>query len=278
MNNITCIFCGTTNNINTSLTINVDGVKISVNICDAHAETATVSSARAAYLDNKAKIDAFIVQAAAMGLTFVPATNDLIQVPNGIPTLKQQPSEVPTNPLVGPNPNPTLNQLTPDSPVANILENEEDVIPTSKLERLVRSVGGSVENSGIKANVPAYQSHAIIQASNRDGSTLDPAVRDGKAKITMVEGRAGMPLAIPTMRTDGTGITRIQIRKMTPSEFDRRAKNAADDSVRDRGPDFRNSYDLDQERACPICSGAGTTVNMGRNITCPKCGGIGTIG
>ena len=37
----TCVFCSTTSNLNTQMTITVDDVKITVDICDEHAETAT---------------------------------------------------------------------------------------------------------------------------------------------------------------------------------------------------------------------------------------------
>jgi len=64
-----CVFCDSSTDLNTSLIVTLDnGHKITVLICDTHAEEATVKSARDAYLDKRKKIDDIIAQAKVLGV------------------------------------------------------------------------------------------------------------------------------------------------------------------------------------------------------------------
>jgi len=65
----TCVYCGASENLNTTLQITLDGgERTTVVICDEHAEDATIKSARIAYTNRQKQIDEFLAQAKLLGL------------------------------------------------------------------------------------------------------------------------------------------------------------------------------------------------------------------
>ena len=59
-----CVYCESSENLNTSLQVKLeDGSRVSVDICDEHAEEATIKSAREAYLAKQDKIKEVLEQA-----------------------------------------------------------------------------------------------------------------------------------------------------------------------------------------------------------------------
>lgn len=255
----TCIFCNSPDSLNTVMTITVDGdVKVSVSVCDADAEDATPKLAREAYTKRQRQIEEVMAQARALGLDLsAQQPTQSIMVMQSIKPAATAPVQTP---------------VQADPTVADPFMNEDDgdVISTSLLMKPMRSVGGSASNGGVSSNVQAYASHSMDE--------LGSGVLGGKAKVTVVEGRAGQPLQLPSVIRDGTGTTRLRVsRSLDDHGLQRRFKSMADSSRGDVGPDFRNGYEENTERECPICRGAGTAVNMGRPIACPKCSGVGFI-
>jgi DnaJ-class molecular chaperone len=88
--------------------------------------------------------------------------------------------------------------------------------------------------------------------------------------MELMEGRHGTPLAIPAIRQDGLGTTRVTISKsMTDADLQRRFKQMAstDHSFGQDG------YDLHR---CQMCKGDGQIAkSKTETIVCPKCGGSG---
>ena len=74
---MSCVYCGGSDNLNTTFTITIDEEKIKVFICDEHAEDASVKTAKEAYLKKQKDIDSFLAQAKALGLN--------VTINNGIP-------------------------------------------------------------------------------------------------------------------------------------------------------------------------------------------------
>lgn len=249
MNFTQCVFCDVTTNLNTSLTITLeDGSKVAVNICDGHAEDATVKSAREAYLGKLKKIDDLLAQVKALGL-------QISDSPSGMAIVSQPPKAV-TN--------------TPSARAIDPIEEGPDIIPTSKLQqRNFQSVGGNV--AGV--SVPSYE--AINPANSKD--KLPDDALDGYAEMAIVEGRGGQPLAIPKRRTDKTGTTVVTIKKSTDANLQDRFKKMANDSLSDRMPDFANGGYNDTQRECPICHGSGHIIQQRKPQACPKCNGSGII-
>ncbi len=244
-----CIYCDSDKNLNTQMTISYKDTKVTVSICDEHAEDATIKSARAAFEEKQHKIEEFLEQAKLLGIKVETGPGGLFI--GNQQTTQQTPQQTPQ-----PVPQPVSQPVQLDG---------DDVVDTSKLNKQMHSVGGSTQFG----NIPSHSSYVV--AGEHD--TLPEEVLKGKAKLTMVEGRGGAPIAIPSRRVDGTGTTNITIiQKENDQSLQRRFKNMADRSITDRPPNFAQGYG-DSTATCPLCRGACVI----KEDTCPKCGGIGII-
>ena len=240
-----CVYCDSTENLNVQMTIPYKDNKVTVWVCDQHAEDASVKSAKVAYEDKQRKIDEFLEQAKSLGIEVQEGPSGLVLVRDNKPKpqsqLRAQPI-IQQEDMVG-----------------------EDVVDTAKLERSLQSVGGSTEFGNI-------ESHTAYRVSG-ERDVLPSEVLQGKAKLTVVEGRSGAPIAIPSKRVDGTGTTQIRIiKKENDQSLQRRFKHMADNSMQDRTPNFAQGYSS-STTTCPICRGDGTVSNQ----MCPKCDGNGII-
>jgi ssDNA-binding Zn-finger/Zn-ribbon topoisomerase 1 len=253
-----CVFCDTTTNLNTSLTITLDdGKKVAVQICDTHAEDATVKIARAAYLEKQNKAEGLIAQLKAMGYS-IKEQGSLI-----VPTLPAVPTPAP----------PTDQQVEPVT--GDGLDGE--VIATEILDsrRGMQSIGGSTNHG----HVAVHASHDFNGLKDK----LPIEARKGRAKMTVFEAREGMPIVIPEIRKDGTGTTRIKITKKEDDiRLQGRFKKMAKDTIeRDRTPDFARQGYRNTQSDCPICRGAcvikQSVGGKMQDVDCPKCNGSGVI-
>lgn len=256
-----CVFCSKPDNLNTSMTITLeDGQKVSVDICDEHAEEATIKSARAAYQGKQAQIEEVLAQAKALGLNIGQTTGGLTVVESATP------DPVPDSMTVQAIEKPAA------APAAPLLEQDDpDVVPTSKIDGRagMQSVGGNVSGTA----VPSHNSHSM----NDLGDKLPAGTTEGHAKMVMAEGRGGQPIMIPKKRVDGTGTTRINISQnetdaQLQERFKRMGQTSQSSHDNQAGPDFRAGYQ-DTTRDCPFCRGE-MEVN---GKECPKCKGTGII-
>lgn len=272
-----CIYCEKQTDLNTQLTITLDGgKKVTVDICDEHADDATVKTAREAYLHHQQQIETFLEQAKALGFVVQDGPNGLAMVqPQQVP---QAPQPVEPQPVVQPiqqqsvEPQPVVQQpiqQQPAQPQQPITEGE-GWIDTSRIDnRRMTSKGGAVSGVGVESYV-----HSQVGGQQ---DVLPNEVRRGKVRMQVVQGRCGQPLALPEQRVDGTGTTRVVVAQTEDdNKLQRRFKEMADTSRSSQdnaaGPDFRNGYS-DGTRNCPICYGACTIDDQ----TCPKCKGLGYI-
>ena len=247
MNNNQCVFCDSATNLNTQMTITIDGISIDVKICDIHAEDATVKSVKEAYSVKKKKIDEVIAQARALGLN-ISETGGLVVASAPIAKTQQ------------PAPQPRIDEIDVNSP---------DVIHTSKLKSVVQTTGGDVGGMAIAG----HSSFDVNSLSEK----LPDSVLQGHAEMALVEGRSGQPLAIPKTRIDGTGTTRITIQKSDDANLQSRFKKMASDSMNGNTPDFANAGYNNTTKTCPICRGQSTIKQNKKSMLCPKCNGSGII-
>lgn len=257
-----CVFCDATDNLNTQMNVTIDdGTKVTVFICDTHAEDATVKTAKNAYTIKQDKIKVLIEQAKALGfnLTGMEQQGGVL-----VPTLAKPPR--PAAPAA---------EASPAQPEA--LEGDQ-VISTEILDsrRGMQSVGGQLDGVG---HVTSHSSHDLSGLQSK----LPEDARKGKAKMAIVEARVGMPIAIPETRIDGLGTTRIRVtKKENDGTLQSRFKKMAKDSIElDRTPDFARSGYQNTQAECPICRGTCVIKqNVGgvvKEVSCPKCGGLGSI-
>ena len=231
-----------------------DNSKALVKICDAHAEEATVKSAREAYNKRMEQIQQVMEQAKALGL-------NISESKSGISVAKQEHVERPQS---------NNSSVQPTELKGLILDpNDPSVVRTSRLNsREFRSVTGSVQGQSLETH-QAYDPNAAADK-------LDPSALDGYAQMAINEGRAGQHIAIPTIRQDKTGTTTIIINKSeNDASLQARSKRIAEASMGNENMNYKDGYA--GQRLCPLCRGVGF-INTGKTRpACPKCKGLGSI-
>jgi hypothetical protein len=250
MQNNSCIICGSDKNLNTEFVVTVDDQKVTVKVCDEHADDITPKAAKVAYLKWKSTRDTqmqeFLAQAAKLGMTVVPQGSGLVVATSATSAI---PAPIPS---------------TPKSVISELHGGREDgILPSSEvdnvMQRRVAGMSGSIDGQGVER-------HNAYDPSELD-SKLPDGARDGLVKMELAEGRHGTPLAIPAIRQDGLGTTRVRIAKtVTDADLQKRFKQqaAADHS-------FKDGYDI---HPCPMCKGDGMIrKSPSETIVCPKCGG-----
>jgi len=248
-----CIICGSSNDLETEIVITVDGEKIIVRVCKEHADDITPKAAKSAYLkwrdERNKQMDEFLKQAAKLGM---------IVTPHGSITTVSTPTPTPTT---TPTPAPV------QKPTSTLLQGsrEDGILSTSEVDNVMQNrvsgLSGSINGTGI-------EQHTAYNHTNL-ADKLPEGARDGLVKMELAEGRHGTPLAIPSIRQDGLGTTRISIAKtMTDADLQKRFKQQALD---DRS--FVDGYDFHR---CSICNGEGQIAKSKTEIIiCPKCKGSG---
>lgn len=259
-----CVVCESTNNLNTEMTIKLDdGSRVQVDLCDLH-EDLNARQAKEAFLARQEKINALLENLKALGvnLNIGPA----VQTQSGLIVPMPQPT--------APTPAPAQVPQAPRQPSQSItveeLASEDDMIVDTSLVdgRVIKSVGGSTEFGTVASH------SSVTTAGLKD--RLPEEVLQGKVALSIVEGRSGVPIQIPTKRVDGTGVMTVRVQKTTDAELQDRFKKLGNESRQDGGADFRNGYEV-RETMCPVCRGACKVKNAGKLIDCPKCGGDGFI-
>ena len=243
-----CVFCNISNDLNTEMTIKLeDESKITVHICDEHAEDATIKTARAAHLGRQQQIDALLAQAKELGLELKLSEGGVV-TPEDKEIKETKVAKVENK----------------ESPKVPGMEGD-DVVSTSQIDSSngMVSVGGQAGGHA----VDSHSSHDVGSLSDQ----LPAEVTTGKAKMTMAEGRGGQPIAIPQKRVDGTGTTRINI-------VNTGGDRALQDRFKNMASDETGSKDGYQGMSdCPICKGDCVVMNKNEESTCPKCQGSGFI-
>jgi len=238
-----------------------DGSHVTVKICDEHAEDATIKSVKVAFEEKLDKIKLIIEQAKSLGLvldnqfTTFAAAKESMQAPAAAKVAKSSENDNVDKAL-----DRIVGELDPTNP---------NVIPTSKLNgREVRSITGAVGGESLQS----YSGYNVNELSEQ----LDESLLDGYAEMVLNEGRTGLNIAIPAIRTDKTGTTRITINKTeNDATLQERSKRQAQASLSNDSVNFRDGYA--GQRNCPLCRNVGF-IKQGKGSTvCPKCNGRGFI-
>lgn len=257
-----CIFCGSPNDLNTELVITIDdGNKVKVQVCDQHAEDATVKTCRIAYSERQKQIDEVLQKAKALGINISDQSAN-----SGLIIATQQPPQPQTQ-------QPQTQQPVFDDNNINIDPTEDAIVIDTNLADRQTNVALSLD-AVAATKVSAYNFGSLTDK-------LPENVRDGTVKMSIIEGMAGMPTAIPTVRRDGLGTTIIRQSKYDDNALQRKFKNMADQSMNNPdGTSFSNGYTA-QECKCTFCNGIGSImqrrVGVVTRSACPKCNGAGII-
>jgi len=261
-----CIYCNSSENLNTQLNLKLeDGTVAVVNVCDEHAEEATIKSARERYLGKKDQIDQFFAQAKELGIDVGQLQIIGDSSPKAVePVVEAKPATTPNEEIQQISEESDDKQKTKTVVMKTNDEQDDGSWITTEKFKDVRSFNPKV--SGSAPGVANYSSYEV--AGNQDRLSED--LTAGKVKMTVAEGRGGQPIPIPQTRIDGTGTTNIRIvNQETDVSLQNRFRQMAS---QENAPDFRQGYQ-DSQRNCPICKGNCTI----KGKECPKCKGLGVI-
>ena len=261
----TCIFSGSTEGLNTSMTIKLDGGRtVEVWISDEFADDATPKAVREAYLakhppEDSDEMKQFKALAAKLGIT-IPIPGQTIAEPPASLAPKAPKKAV---------------QVIQESKISTPISQTPLMNPENRIIS-GRAADGRDISSAIKVNI-ADSSAAEAGAprgqyaiSTQSKPSID--LKEGEiAEIGQVPGRGGVPVAIPIRRVGKAGTTNIRVVDSggDPAQM-RRFKDMAKASMSDSGVNYgKNGYDSRTVR-CPLCA-------TKPNPNCKKCGGLGEI-
>lgn len=253
----------------------IDADRVTVSICDEHADSASPKTAKEAYLKIKDEFEKLKSIAAAFGC-------DLVQhqtAPNKLAIATQQPlvkpaiaNEVPAAQRdlpPGQVPGPLSGRLaTPTPPPA-----DGQYLDSQAAADILRRHQGNIRVSA-EAKAMAY----LQQEAPIDQSTLAESAGDalrGKTKLAKFRGRIGTELVLPTKIINGLGITNIAVvNHMSSSDYERRFKDMAKDSIADNLDRYKDGY---HTVTCPACDGKCMVSDRGVDMVCPRCSGSGVF-
>jgi RecJ-like exonuclease len=261
-----CVFCGGTDNITTSMNVKTSRGESTVHVCAEHEDNASPKKVRELVEGRETALAEMEEKCRALGFTMVP-----VSAPGQISIVKAESAPVPAAQV--------LSELRPVSKNGSVVRSESRIIqPVSLKVRDIDTPDVAVDKSGKTINLGKEKSYDVTKTvSTRDGTEYRPPVTV-ESELQIVEGRAGVPIKIPKRIVDDTGgKTDFKVLPTAGSSqaFEKRFKDMADRSIANQGPDFTDKGRYEEPRPCNFCDGTGKA-KIG-NQACPRCKGVGEI-
>lgn len=258
-----CIKCGTTENLDTILTVTVDDVKYSVAICEEHSEDTTPKQVKALVSAKIEKLKMIMEELKEFGME--------VGETNGIAVAKKAPEVAKKAPEVAKD-------------EEKVVEATEEVY--EKKESMVIKKGGLPKVRSISANVDGQSIQGGTSINTRELVKREvESIKDEKVTVPVTEsieyqtvpGRQGVPMRIPKRIKHNQGSTNVTVvdtggDRVIQSRFKEMARATMDEKNSSTHIYGRDGYDTTE---CPLCGGTGENrVNGGK---CVKCNGIGLL-
>ena len=207
MSNV-CIMCGSSENLNTSMNINIDGKKTNVYVCDEHADDTTPGMAKAKYKDLLDSIDALSEQAEILGYKLVPIDQEVC-------CDAQQPAQE----------SKTSQKVPQGMRVQKRKKNTgdgEEYVDAARANTIISGASPTVSSEGVPmTNAGTYN---VEKAQN------DAGVSKKRVRVDVAQGPGGVPIPIPGHTIDETGETTIEIsQNFTDKDLQNRFKQSSAD-------------------------------------------------
>ena len=247
-----CIFSGSSENLNTSMSIKLDdGKMVEVWISDDYVDQATPKAVKEAYLKSQQELIKLTEAAAKFGMKLVP----IDQAVGNVSVQSQQPNinqHVQSHPMRSSQPQQgdvVVQAPSVKAPSPNQHKKIRDFNPTIKIEGGLAGELGSNE---------AYQmqldENAIVEAE-------------------IVQVRGGVQAPIPKTTQDKNGTLDIAVVKGAGDQGIQRIFKDAVNASQNKEFCFREGYTV-KFVTCPMCRGSKVMIGGGR---CKKCNGMGEI-
>lgn len=277
-----CIFSGTSENLNTVMTITLDGEKYKVAVSDEYEDEASpgaikklipkrLAEIEAAKAEMMSKLDMFKELAAELGFDLVkkgeapPAAPDL-----GRRATPPDPDALADKPVVKINESTfkmqknTRGQTKKDE--AGLSREEAEAALEAAKRQANLSQGAPRPTSG---EAPSYARHQIpnqVEVQTSRGVEVRERPQKGAQTMQTVKGRAGIPTAIPRNIHGTDGETTITI-----------VDTGGDRTLQERGKQLNAMREYgdtsDYQKSCRPCQGTGLHAKK----QCKTCGGTGII-
>jgi hypothetical protein len=279
----TCIFDGSSDDLNTIMEVTYEGEKYKIAVCDGCEDDASLGAIKKRIpnkikeLEEKdAELDKLRDAAAALGFDLVKAGMGELMIPvaseSDPPAIQPQPSPQP--------------QTLDDAPIVNVGTGTLKVQKNTRAQKESSDMGAEEASAAIEAakragaanrslespkvgEAPAYRSHTTepVRVQTRNGEQVYQKPEVYQKEIQTVRGRAGVPTAIPKSISGAAGKTTIKIVDTGGDKtIQNRAKQLA--GMREYGDETFYSHQ------CRPCQGRGFHDS---NKSCRTCGGTGII-
>lgn len=266
-----CINCGSSSNLNISITMDIDGQQYKTVVCDKH-ESMTLIEVRQKIEDKLNKYKQLLAQMEEFGLS-VDDGKDLTIVKNSKEevTEEQQPR---------PKPEPKQNivianedgEVVSEKTDKGVRVKKKRIVPKVKIRNVSNQSGMGIK-SGQSLDVDRQVREEMSKCDPKDRNSIEAPMTED-VEFQTVQGRAGQPMQIPKKIKHNKGSTTINlVNSGGDAALQRRFKHMAEVSKSEEGKSYgQNGYDY---KECTACDGTGH--NKLAKGSCPKCGGTGMI-
>ncbi len=252
-----CIYCGSDKDLVAELTLTLDDKsRATVDVCQEHADDATIKTAKAKYMERQNQIDELMAKAKELGMTLAPQATA-----GGLVLMQSAPRQ--------------QAQRDTDQQAMRrqaIIEDESDMVDfdDGKL-RPMSSASGTAGSYAVEGH-RSIDMKPIMEKLGND-------VFHGRVRREVVEKASGMPVMIETKKVNGLGTTRIRVVPSTDNDLQRRFKDVANRSKSDYGWDSMRHLGKEGVSVtdCPLCKSDCVVRSGGKEIVCPKCKGKGIM-
>lgn len=278
-----CLRCETTSDLNTIISVMVEGEKFEIALCGQH-EGITPKQVRNLVLKKQKQYKDLVSKMKAFGVDVdsieTSSEGVLVVPPKDEPVLVEQPVE--QEPVERPN------QKVVQEVVQQPIEGRSEQAPVvegklAKQQNLsVQPVAGQAKGHAVDVNVESRTSVDVndavareVQAAKDEGKLAKDAPTEFISNVTetqVVRGRGGQPMTIPkVIKHNIGGNTVINI---VDTGGDQTIQDRTRALAQEEKPYSFASQGFDVQD-CTMCKGSGmTTIN---NSECPKCKGTGIL-
>lgn len=260
-----CIFSGSTEGLNTSMSLKLDGGEtVVVWISDEFVDNATPKIVKDAYLAKHPPAESedmkqFRILAAKLNIQ-IPTPGQSIPEPPRSLIIPTTTAVVPQRTIKAP---PVITESSPILDPSNklVTGRAADGRDISSRVKIIMGDSGAAQAGGLAGQ---------YSVTSQSKSTVD--LKEGEvAEIGQVTGRCGLTLSIPVRRTGKTGVTNVRVVDSGgDNSLQRRFKDMATASKSEQGVVYgRDGYETRTVK-CPLCA-------MRANPVCKKCNGLGMI-
>lgn len=282
-----CVVCSCSNDLNTSMTIPIDGESHTILLCDNCSDDTTPKVAREALQGRLDAINQFYEQAKQLGISIPKNDNGkkMVVVKSDEKFVCECGKECTSKSGLALHKRKCSHHVQQQTKPTTRTESAEPTPNRPKLGRqpsAIPSVSGNVSGVSVEQHgslpVDDVMKQTISQARN-EGASISLADLREDVEVQEAVGRGDQPMVVPKVMKSAAGITKIKIEKREDDRaLQERFKRMAEESKQEGWEDTKHNgwqYDNIRDIPCAACRGTGIARIGGGE--CQKCDGLGII-